>query len=98
MGAAASNSGAIAPQLTRATLRRKENGRDTREGALPLLPSGPGGVHVPALSRPKRDLTPPATERVGFEPTIRFPVCTRSRRVPSTARPPLQQSRFERRA
>mgnify|MGYP001234718930 CR=1 FL=1 len=28
-------------------------------------------------------------ERVGFEPTIRFPVYTLSKRAPSTARPPL---------
>ncbi len=30
-----------------------KNGRDTREVTLPLLPSGPGGVHGPALSRPQ---------------------------------------------
>ena len=29
-------------------------------------------------------------ERVGFEPTIEFPLYTRSRRAPSTTRPPLQ--------
>lgn len=29
-------------------------------------------------------------EREGFEPSIRFPVYTRSRRAPSTTRPPLQ--------
>src|SRR6202035_2620926 len=29
-------------------------------------------------------------EGVGFEPTIRFPVYTLSRRAPSTARPPLR--------
>src|SRR5690242_8422937 len=69
------------------------NGRDTREGALPLLPSGPGGVHVPASSRPQA-VAPSscAAERVGFEPTIPFQICTRSRRVPSTARPPLQRA------
>jgi hypothetical protein len=31
-------------------------------------------------------------EGVGFEPTIRFPVYTLSRRAPSTARPPLRQA------
>ena len=29
-------------------------------------------------------------EGVGFEPTIRFPVYTLSRRAPSTTRPPLR--------
>src|SRR5579859_4325464 len=29
-------------------------------------------------------------ERAGFEPAIRFPVYTLSRRAPSTTRPPLQ--------
>src|SRR5690606_20512118 len=31
-------------------------------------------------------------EREGFEPSIRFPVYTRSRRAPSTTRPPLRDS------
>lgn len=31
-------------------------------------------------------------EGVGFEPTIRFPVYTRSRRAPSTTRPPLRSA------
>src|SRR5262245_29785539 len=44
-------SGGVAPKVR--TNRRDGNGRDTREGALPLLPSGPGGVHVPASSRPQ---------------------------------------------
>ena len=76
------------------TNRRNGNGRDTREGALPLLPSGPGGVHVPASSRPQTCLlqTSAAAERVGFEPTIPFQIYTRSRRAPSAARPPLQRA------
>ncbi len=32
-------------------------------------------------------------EREGFEPSIWFPIYTRSRRAPSTTRPPLQKSR-----
>src|SRR5256712_13584570 len=32
------------------------------------------------------------TDRVGFEPTKRLPVYTLSRRVPSAARPPIQQA------
>ena len=32
-------------------------------------------------------------EREGFEPSIRFPVYTRSRRAPSTTRPPLHMRR-----
>jgi hypothetical protein len=32
------------------------------------------------------------TERVGFEPTIPFQIYTRSRRAPSTARPPLHET------
>src|SRR5215471_1384444 len=44
-------SGEIHPKVR--TNQRDGNGRDTREGALPLLPSGPGGVHVPASSRPQ---------------------------------------------
>src|SRR5918996_3026013 len=62
------------------------NGRDTRGGALPLLPSGPGGVHVPTLSRPHPSTS---TERERFELSIPFQIYTRSRRAPSAARPPL---------
>ena len=35
-------------------------------------------------------------EREGFEPSIRFPVYTRSRRAPSTTRPPLHMRRDRR--
>src|SRR5919106_1115782 len=66
------------------------NGRDTRGGALPLLPSGPGGVHVPTLSRPHASTS---TERERFELSIPFRIYTRSRRAPSAARPPLHLCR-----
>jgi hypothetical protein len=36
------------------------------------------------------NLWTPLAEGEGFEPSIRFPVYTRSRRAPSTARPPLR--------
>src|SRR6185369_8968441 len=75
-------------------LKAGRNGRGTRGGSLPLLPSGPGGIHVPALPRPQTcpAITPQQhpTERVGFEPTIRVNVYTLSKRAPSAARPPLQ--------
>ena len=32
----------------------------------------------------------PLAEREGFEPSIRFPIYTLSKRAPSTTRPPLQ--------
>src|SRR5580700_3373767 len=34
-------------------------------------------------------------ERVGFEPTIRFPVYTLSKRAPSATRPPLRARRAQ---
>src|SRR5918996_931945 len=68
------------------------NGRDTRGGALPLLPSGPGGVHVPTLSRPHASTS---TERERFELSIPFQIYTRSRRAPSAARPPLHLAAAE---
>ncbi len=36
-------------------------------------------------------------EREGFEPSIELPLYTRSRRAPSTTRPPLRASSFQRR-
>jgi hypothetical protein len=44
---------------------------------------------VPTTSSSKTVTT---TERVGFEPTIPFQIYTRSRRAPSTARPPLHET------
>src|SRR6187401_1960610 len=49
----------------------------TLEDPLPLLPSGPGGVHGVQLHSPPQ----PDTERVGFEPTEEFPPHTLSKRA-----------------
>lgn len=37
-------------------------------------------------------------DREGFEPSIRFPVYTLSRRAPSTTRPPVRRAAYDRRA
>ena len=67
------------------------------EDLLPLLPSGPGGVWK-SPRRPRildrlcclqRLLFERLAERVGFEPTVRFPGHTISSRAPSAARSPL---------
>ena len=42
-----------------------------------------------------RDRFEQMAERAGFEPAIRFPVYTLSRRAPSTTRPPLQRACHE---
>src|SRR5712671_6694026 len=60
----------------------------TLDDPLPLLPSGPGGVHGVQLHSPPQ----PDTERVGFEPTVEFPPHTLSKRAPSTTRTSLQTS------
>ena len=72
--------------------------RGTRRGPLPLLPSGPGGVHgLPLrgarLSYPPAMLKKPKkmAEREGFEPSVRVNVHTLSRRAPSTARTSLRK-------
>src|SRR5438046_10722784 len=57
----------------------------TLDDPLPLLPSGPGGVHGVQLHSPPQ----PDTERVGFEPTVEFPPHTLSKRAPSTTRTSL---------
>ena len=48
------------------------------------------GQKCPAFSFRKRDLLKKMAERVGFEPTVRFPARSLSRRVLSTAQPPLR--------
>src|SRR5690606_29946665 len=58
------------------------------------------GIEVPAATGAYREKwrkfsAPSGTEvaeREGFEPSIRFPVYTRSRRAPSTTRPPLRKA------
>src|SRR4051794_37634674 len=67
------------------------------------LPKGPGraekGAELPALRRQEicRDGSPkPLAVRVGFEPTLEFPLNTLSKRAPSTTRPSLQFGKLRR--
>jgi hypothetical protein len=50
---------------------------------------------APASAAPESDLGYVLAERVGFEPTIRFPVYTLSKRAPSATRPPLRARRAQ---
>ena len=69
-----------------------EEGRDSvmRSSALGVRPPRQGlpagAVHPTTTSRIVE------TDRVGFEPTERFPVHALSRRVPSAARPPVRNT------
>ena len=85
---------------SQAKSRRKKNKVPPHVDSLPLLPSGPGGVHEPALAGPQAwwpnnhqehlTLHGEPAERAGFEPAEPFRAHTISSRAPSTARSPLQ--------
>ncbi len=88
-----------APLLLTRKLRSRPTIPGRTEGHLPLLPSGPGGVRWSPrrpriLGRLRRPVSPARwlAERVGFEPTVPFPVHTISSRAPSAARSPLHST------
>ena len=57
------------------------------------LPAGRSGRPRGGNERSKIAVSEIMAEREGFEPSIRLPVYTRSRRAPSTTRPPLRRRR-----
>src|SRR5690606_6273852 len=47
-------------------------------------------AQICAQEKPREDFGEKMADREGFEPSIEFPLYTRSRRAPSTTRPPVR--------